>query len=60
MFKKNMETKGHGSIRKTKAYRAVAVLSLFGALAVANGQEVSANEIPTTGEGVTAEASDTA
>ena len=55
-----METKGHGSIRKTKAYRAVAVLSLFGALAVANGQEVSANEIPTTGEGVTAEASDTA
>ncbi|HFI0216274.1 TPA: SspB-related isopeptide-forming adhesin [Streptococcus suis] len=59
MFKKSMETKGHGSIRKTKAYGAVAVLSLFGALAVVNGQEVSANEIPTTGDGVTTEASDT-
>ncbi|MGQ7508257.1 GbpC/Spa domain-containing protein, partial [Streptococcus suis] len=59
MFKKNIETKGHGSIRKTKAYGAVAVLSLFGAMAAANGQTVSANEIPTEGENITSEASDT-
>ncbi|HFU4226681.1 TPA: MucBP domain-containing protein [Streptococcus suis] len=59
MFKKNMETKGHGSIRKTKAYGAVAVLSLFGVMAAANGQTVSANEIPTEGENITSEASDT-
>ena len=54
-----METKGHGSIRKTKAYGAVAVLSLLGVMAAANGQTVSANEIPTEGENVTTEASDT-
>ncbi|NQP32626.1 hypothetical protein HO924_10595, partial [Streptococcus suis] len=59
MFKKNMETKGHGSIRKTKAYGAVAVLSLFGVMAAANGQTVSANEVPTEGESITSEASDT-
>ncbi|HEL2413303.1 TPA: MucBP domain-containing protein [Streptococcus suis] len=59
MFKKSTETKGHGSIRKTKAYGAVAVLSLFGVMAAANGQTVSANEIPTEGENITSEASDT-
>ncbi|NQP32699.1 hypothetical protein HO924_10975, partial [Streptococcus suis] len=59
MFKKSMETKGHGSIRKTKAYGAVAVLSLFGVMAAANGQTVSANEVPTEGESITSEASDT-
>ncbi|HEL2413309.1 TPA: MucBP domain-containing protein [Streptococcus suis] len=59
MFKKSMETKGHGSIRKTKAYGAVAVLSLLGVMAAANGQTVSANEIPTEGENITSEASDT-
>ncbi|HFI0216634.1 TPA: MucBP domain-containing protein [Streptococcus suis] len=59
MFKKSMETKGHGSIRKTKAYGAVAVLSLFGIMAASNGQVVSANEVPTEGENVTSEASDT-
>lgn len=50
MFRKNAETQVHGSIRKTKAYGAVGVATLFVLLGVTGATTASADEVVTPAE----------